>query len=267
VSVVDLIILLCGGGAAGFLAGFFGVGGGIILVPLLLLFYQGSGVSSLVATHLAFGTSLLIIVFASGSSALRYSRNRLVAWKAVAYLGAGSVLGGLGGSVIAGGMDGRTLRQIFAVIMLLSAIQLIGKIKKGKNDQTPDAFPPALMLSGVFVGLVSSLAGVGGGVLAIPILHSVFRFPFKKALGTSSATIVVTALAAGLGYVIQGWGNPSLPPSTFGFVDFLHAAPMIIGSIPLAVVGANVAHGTDPRRLTGIFAVLLVVVALRLLFF
>jgi uncharacterized membrane protein YfcA len=267
VSVVELIILLCGGGAAGFLAGFFGVGGGIILVPLLLLFYQSSGVSSLITTHLAFGTSLLIIVFASGSSTLRYSRNGLVTWKAVLYLCAGSILGGFGGSALASGMDGRTLRQIFAAIMLLSAIQLIGKIKKRKSDQTPDAFPPALVLSGAGVGFVSALAGVGGGVLAIPILHSIFRFPFKKALGTSSATIVITALAGVVGYVIQGWGNPSLPPYTLGFVDFLHAAPMIIGSIPLAVVGANVAQGTDPRRLTGIFAVLLVVVGLRLFFF
>ena len=64
-DILHVALLLLGGCAAGFLAGLFGVGGGIILVPILLYFFQSIQVSSLVSTHLAFGTSLLIVVFAS----------------------------------------------------------------------------------------------------------------------------------------------------------------------------------------------------------
>jgi hypothetical protein len=59
----------------------------------------------------------------------------------------------------------------------------------------------------------------------------------QKALGTSSATIVITACAAGIGYVLRGWG---IAPSPFiGYVDYLHAMPLILGSIPCAMLGAG----------------------------
>ncbi len=266
-DILPLIILLCGGSVAGFLAGFFGVGGGIVLVPLLLLFYQTTGITSLVSTHMAFGTSLLIIIFAAGSSALQYSRNNQVVWKAVLFLGAGSVVGGLLGALLAGGLEGRVLRQIFAVMLVAVAVQLLTSTKKRKSEQMPETFPPALLLGGLVVGLVSALAGVGGGIISIPLMHSIFRFPFKKALGTSSATIVITACAAAVGYIIRGWGNSLLPPYTLGFVDYVHAVPIIVGSVPLAILGAKVSQKTEAKRLTTFFAVLLIVVAFRMFFF
>jgi uncharacterized protein len=265
-EILPLIILLGAGCIAGFLAGFFGVGGGIVLVPILLLFYSLTGTTYLVSTHLAFGTSLLIIIFASSSSALQYSRNKQIVWHAVLYLGIGSVVGGLLGAFIASRLEGRVLRQIFAVILLGVAAQLLMSAKKNKGDQVPAAFPPALLLSGFGVGLVSALAGIGGGIISIPIMHSLFRFPFKKALGTSSATIVITALAGVVGYVVQGWGNSLLPSFTLGYVDYLHAVPLILGSVPLAAVGARVAQKTNPSRLTTLFALLIIVVAFRMFF-
>jgi len=267
VDILPLIVLLCAGGLAGFLAGFFGVGGGIVLVPLLLLFYQTTGVTSLVSTHLAFGTSLLIIVFAAGSSALQHSRNEQVVWKAVMFLGGGSIVGALAGAFLAGGLEGRVLRQIFAVMLGIVAIQLLTSTKKRKIDQVPRIFPPALLLGGLAVGLASGLAGIGGGIISIPLMHSVFGFPFKKALGTSSATIVLTAGAAGVGYIIRGWGNGLLPPHTLGYVDYVHAVPIILSSVPLAILGARVAQNTEAKRLTTLFAVLLIVVGFRMFFF
>ena len=132
----------------------------------------------------------------------------------------------------------------------------------------PPLHIPPLVGTGLLVGIVSSLAGVGGGLLSIPIMHSILKFPLKKALGTSSATIVITALAAGTGYAIKGWGNSLLPAAgTLGYVDWLHALPLIAGSIPLAAVGAQVANKTKVTLLKRIFAVFLLVIAFRMLFF
>lgn len=266
-DVVQLLLLLAAGCGAGFLAGFFGVGGGIILVPILLFFFQSIHISSLVSTHLAFGTSLLIIVFASLSSAFQYHRNGLVVWKAVITIGAASVAGGLLGAAIAGGLEGKTLRMIFAGVVFVSAVRLLAETRKPKDEVMPPLQVPPLLGTGFFVGLVSALTGVGGGVLSIPIMHSLLKFPLKRALGTSSATIVITALAAGAGYVIKGWGNPLLPAGTLGYVDWLHALPLIAGSIPLAMLGARVANRTRTSRLKKIFALFLLVIALRMLFF
>jgi uncharacterized membrane protein YfcA len=123
------------------------------------------------------------------------------------------------------------------------------------------------LLTGGAVGIVSSLAGVGGGVLSIPLMYSFLHFPLKKALGTSSATIVITACAAAAGYGIRGWENPLLPDYTVGYVGYLYALPLLLGSIPMARVGATLAHRTRPAPLRKAFAVLLLVVAVKLFFF
>ena len=169
--------------------------------------------------------------------------------------------------MLAGVLAGKTLRQIFALVVLLSALRLFAEMRKPKKEEMPALFTPALLLTGIVVGLVSSLAGVGGGLLSIPIMHSVLKFPLKKALGTSSATIVITALAAGVGYAIEGWGKPLLPAGTLGYVDWFHALPLIVGCVPLAAVGAQAANKIKVTVLKKIFALFLFVIAFRMLLF
>lgn len=266
-DLFQVLSLLLGGVAAGFLAGFFGVGGGIVLVPILLFFYQSIHVSSLVATHLAFGTSLLITIFASLSSATQYARNGHVVWKGVLYIGLASVVSGLLGAQLAGALEGKVLRQIFGLVVGASAIRLFAETRKPKAEVMPPLHVAPLLGTGFFVGLVSSLAGVGGGVLSIPVMHSLLKFPLKKAIGTSSATIILTAFAAGTGYVMRGWGNSLLPEGTIGYVGWLYALPLIIGSIPMATVGARIANRTKVTLLKKIFALFLLVMAFRMLLF
>lgn len=262
-----ILLLFAGGCLAGFLAGFFGVGGGILLVPLLLWFYQETGVSSLVATHLAFGTSLFVIIFAAFSSTLQYRKNDHVVWRAVFILGVTSVVAALAGSLVAGALSGKVLQRIFALVVMVSALRLFSEQRKPKGDQPMNTGVPPLALTGILVGMVSSLAGVGGGVLSIPVMYTLLRFPLMKALGTSSATIVITAVASTAGYVIRGLENPLLPPATLGFVDYLHAVPLVLGTIPLSRAAASLAHRTPPATLRKAFATFLLIVAARMLFF
>ncbi len=263
-DIPTFFLLLAAGCAAGFLAGFFGVGGGIILVPVLLFYYQTTPVTSLVTTHLALGTSLLIITFASASSAYRYDRAQHVIWNAVLVMGVASAAGALLGSGIAAMLQGRTLRQIFAGVLVIATLRLLSQPRKPKGNLPPEHGAQKLLPAGVLVGLVSSLAGVGGGVFAIPMLYSLFRFPLKKALGTSSAIITVTALAGAIGYAVKGWNTQGLPAHTLGYVDYLSAIPLILGSLPLAFVGATVADKTRTDTLRKVFALLLIVVAAKI---
>jgi uncharacterized membrane protein YfcA len=266
-DILHAVLLLIGGICAGFLAGFFGVGGGLVLVPILLVYYDAVNVTSLVSTHMALATSLLIVAGASLSSAVQYQRNGNVAWKAVLWMGAASVIGGLLGVMLAGGMQGKTLRQIFAAVVVFSAVRMLIETRKPKIEEMPPLQVPPLLGTGFLVGLLSALAGVGGGVLSIPVMHSMMKFPLKKALGTSSATIVITAFAAGAGYVIRGWSNTLVPAGTLGYVDWLTALPLIAGSIPMAAVGAHVANRMKATRLKQIFALFLLVIAMKMLLF
>jgi uncharacterized membrane protein YfcA len=266
-TVVQLLLLVLLGCAAGFLAGLFGVGGGIVLIPFLLLFFQLTGVSSLVATHLTLGTSLAVIVFTSLASANEYRRNNHIIWKGVVYIGLASVAGAGLGSMIAGGLEGKTLQRIFALVVVVAAFRMLGNPRRPKKDLEPRTFPPGLLLTGFLVGLVSSLSGVGGGVLSIPVMYSILHFPLKKALGTSSASIVITAFAATTGYIIRGWENFLLPPYTLGYVSYLTVLPIVAGSIPMARIGATLADRVKAGLLRKAFVVFLLVVAVKMFFF
>lgn len=261
---VGIIVLLLAGGLAGFLAGFFGVGGGIILVPILLFYFKSIGIWSSLYTHMAFGTSLLVVIFASMTSAFQYSKNHHIIWKAVLYIGLASVVGAAAGSYIAGELKGPALQKIFGFVVLVAALRLLSEGKKGKEEGEPNLFPPGLMLIGFVVGMVSSLAGVGGGVFAIPMTYYLMKFPLKKSLGTSSATIVITGLASTIGYVMTGWGVTGLPPNTLGYVNYLHAIPVIIGTLPAARYGAVLAHRTHSDKLRKYYGVFLVAVAAKM---
>lgn len=263
----SVAILLGGGVVAGFLAGVFGVGGGIVLVPFLIWFLQANGVSSLVSTHIAFGTSLCVAACASAASAAVYQRHGQVVWRAVLAIGLASIAGALAGSTIAGVLEGTTLRKCFAAVVAVAALRLMTRGKKGKRGEDPNLALPGLAGAGVIVGLVSALAGVGGGVISIPIMNTFLKFPVKQALGTSSATIVITALAASAGYMVRGWDNQFLPGGTLGFVDPLRALPIIAGAIPAALAGARVANGSRHETLTRAFAIFLLIIALKMFFF
>jgi uncharacterized protein len=263
-DLLTFVLLLLAGCAAGFLAGFFGVGGGILLIPVLLFYYSTASITSLVTTHLTFGTSLLVIIFASASSAYQYNREEYVVWRAVLLMGVASAAGALVGSAIAAMLQGRTLRQFFAVVLVVAALRLLSQKRKPKGTVAPELDAKKLLPAGFLVGLVASLAGVGGGVFAIPIMYSLFRFPLKKALGTSSAIITITAFAGAIGYAVKGWNMQGLPAHTLGYVDYLTALPLILGSLPLAIVGASVAEKTKADTLRKIFAMLLIAVAAKM---
>lgn len=269
-DIPQILLLLAAGGVTGLLAGFFGVGGGIILVPILLWAYTSLfGVSTLVATHLSFGTSLLVVIFASLSSAVQYTRNGHVVWRAVAVIGTASVLGALAGAAVAAGLEAKMLQRIFGVVVAAAAVRLLAEGSKKEEEREPNLAIPGLAAIGLVVGLVSSLAGVGGGVFSIPMMYTLLRFPLKRALGTSSATIVITAGAAMTGYVVNGLQEPLMAQYAFtlGYVDYLHAVPIILGTIPLAKLGATLAHRTRAERLRRIYGIFLLVIAVKMFFF
>jgi uncharacterized membrane protein YfcA len=176
---------------------------------------------------------------------------------------AGSLLGGS----IAVGLEGPSLRKIFGFVLLVAVARLFaGKRKPGKEPEPNLALQP-LLATGLLVGLVSSLTGVGGALIAIPLLYTYIRFPLRKAFGTSSAAIVITAASGAALYLIRGWGNEFLPPGMPGFIDWQPAIPLILGAVPGAILGTRLAPRADIPLVRNIYAVILLVVMLRMFFF
>jgi len=268
-SLVDFFLFIVIGCGVGFLAGFFGVGGGIILVPVLVFSYEYLGVSSMVLTHIAMGTSLFVIFFASLFSAYQHKKQGHVNQRAFLILGVSSILTALAASKLAAGISGIHLRFVFALVVVITGIIMLTEKESQalkKLDLTSKPNPIHLSGTGLIAGMVSALAGIGGGVITIPMMYYLIKMPLKLAIGTSSATIVMTSLFALIGYMINGMKHPGLPDWSVGFVDIRRGVALAIGTTLFARIGAYVSFKTHPFRLRKCFALYNIVVSIYMFF-
>ena len=106
---------------------------------------------------------------------------------------------------------------------------------------------------GVVVGIFSSLFGVGGGIIMVPMLVLVAGFSQHMAAGTSLAVMAPTAMVGAYRYFRAG------------NVEWSVALALCVGSIPAAVLGAAVAHRLPQATLRMMFALFMVAVATRIM--
>ena len=261
----DFFLFVFFGCIIGFLAGLFGVGGGGLIVPLLVFSYEHSGVSPSVLTHIAMGTSLFVILFASVTSAYQHGKQGNVHGRAAVVIGGSSALTGFATAGLAVHLSGKHLRIAFAALTILIAVRML--TEKATSDEKRSAAPSEVNMIpligiGLAAGIISALAGVGGGGVTIPLMYYLLNMPLKLAIGTSSATMVITALFAVTGYIVHGVGRPDLLPWSLGFIDLLRGSALVIGSIGTARVGAYVSFKTHAYTLRKLFAVFLSLVAI-----
>jgi len=114
------------------------------------------------------------------------------------------------------------------------------------------------------VGIFSALMGVGGGLVAIPMLIYWIGLPLQKVAATSLAVIIFAAAAGTATYIVEGWNAAALPPGSLGYVHALAAMPLMIGSVLTVQAGARLNQTLDVRMLRRVFAVLLIVLGGRL---
>ena len=268
ISLYNILQFAFIGTSVGFLSGFLGVGGGIIMIPLLRYWaFPSMNISPEVIVHLSFGTSLAIIIPTSLSSSLAHSRAGNVPWRVVLQLAIPGIPGSLLGSTLAAHLKGPLLIKLFALFLIVLAIQMLFQ-KKEVGESERFISPPFLptVFIGFFVGIFSGFFGLGGGVIAVPLMARFLGIPIHRALGISIAFVFCASLVGTAGYVFNGWGEPNLPSFTLGFVHLLGWLLAGIPSIFLGQWGARLSQKTRPVRLRRVFAALLLLVGIRMLF-
>ncbi len=250
------------GSVVGFVAGLLGVGGGGIMVPMLttLFLLQGFPVDKVL--HLALGTSMASILVTSCSSAWSHNKRGGVVWRAIKGMGPGALVGTFAGTFLATFMNTKPLAIFFAGFMALVVIQMLVGFKPTAQRQLPGC--GGLFAVGGGIGSVSALVSIGGGSLTVPyLLWNNIAMP--NAIGTSAALGVFIAVAGTLGFFINGWNHISGVAHTFGFVYWPAVVSMSLCSFVTAPMGVKVAHKLPAIVLRRIFAVLLVVLSIKML--
>ena len=260
--ILTLFVLL--GSLAGFLAGLLGIGGGIVLVPLFLWSFAKAGFPADILVHSAFGTSLGIIILTTFSSTLGHRKRGNVDWHHVSFLIIGGVIGSVLGAWAASLLSGLWLKALFGIMQILVALQMLifqPRLPPERVEPTP---PLPLILVGLGGGCFSAFFGVGGGVIAVPLMVVVLGFPMHLAVGNSSALIVVSSFFGTLSYILLGWDQNLLPPFSLGFVNFLVIALVAPFTVGMARLGVRTAARISHDKLVKGFAILLIFVGLRM---
>lgn len=265
-----IIALLAVGGVAGLTAGLFGIGGGAVMVPALYYAFSALGVTEEIVMHCAVATSAAVIILnAFRSTRAHHAKNAVdmsLVWPWPKWWQSYGVWIGVGAFAaalwIAPRLSADVLTRLFAVIALFVSLQFIfGKPSFILRQNVPRG--PAPILAGGSVGVLSSLMGIGGGSLSVPLL-TLCGVPIHRAIGTAAAFGLFIAVPATIGFVLSGWGVAGRPFGSLGYVNGLGFALITLAAWPMVPLGAKFAHKMDATVLRRVFGVCLALVAINM---
>lgn len=261
--------LLIAGGVTGLLAGLFGVGGGAVAVPILYELFRYMDVPEAVRMPLCIGTSLAIIIPTSIRSYNAHRARGAVDTSLLQIWAVPVVLGVILGSFIARYAPADLFKFVFIVVAGVSAIRLLF----GKNSWRLASDLPergTIRFSGLIIGVLSSLMGIGGGQLS-NLFMTFYNRPIHQAVATSSGLGVLISIPGALGYIYAGWPRAAEYPDVaalqmplaLGYVSLLGFLLFIPTSIFAAPLGVKLAHSLSKRKLEVAFGLFLLAVCLR----
>jgi len=224
-----------------------GVGGGFLLMPIFLLAF---GLSHSVAA----GTSLAIICVNALSGVTAYLLRGKIDLKVGIAFTLFTLPGAYLGTLVSKQISGPIFSFIFGAFLVALALYLLRKTKKeaGGPVQEDKVFRIGLPVS-TGVGLLSSLFGIGGGILHVPLMVRVFQFPLSRAVATSQFILLFTAIVGTASYGSRGDWQLSL------------VLPIGLGTVLGGQIGSRLASKVNPKIVMRLLVVGMVIVGLRLI--
>jgi uncharacterized protein len=256
--------------AAGLLGSLTGLGGGVVIVPVLALLFK-------INIRYAMGASLVSVIATSSGAAAAYVREGFSNIRIGMFLEIATTLGAVSGALLVAKVSTALIAIIFGLMLLFSAY--LSSRPAGGRRPTDKADPLAVRLgmTGVYpevdgprsysvrhvpsgfgvaylAGVMSGLLGIGSGAAKVLAMDQVMRIPFKVSTATSNFMIGVTAAASAAIYFRRGYIDPGL------------AMPVMLGVLVGSIAGARIMPGAPPRRLRRLFAAVILLLAIEMIY-
>jgi len=233
------------GFAAGVLGSILGLGGGIIVVPVLTFFGY--------SPTLAASTSLFAAFSNAVASTISYTRQKRIQFSIGLKLGLLSIPGTILGAYISSEITPSLFKILFGLVLIVSAIYIFinRKIESKQRNQSKQVMLFAVGAS-FFAGIISSLFGIGGGIVFVPLMVIVMGLSMKEAAPTSQF-ILLFASAAGLA-----------AHSALGHPDFIQALLLAAGAFAGGFVGARLSVDIKEKRLKILVSIVMVAASIKL---
>lgn len=256
---------------AGIFGSIVGLGGGVVIIPVLTILLG-------VDIHFAIGASIVAIIGTSSGAASTYVKDRVTNLRVGMFLELASTTGAIVGAALAAYTNSVALEFVFGAIMLVSLVPTLFKIGeeipkspelKGLSKRlglagsyveangaevSYNADRPVAGLAGTMVaGVLSGLLGIGGGAFKVLSMDIAMKLPMKVSTTTSNFMIGVTAAASAGIYFARG------------DVDPLIVAPVALGILIGAAIGARILLRSRNVTIRKVFAVVLALAAVEMI--
>ena len=243
----ELLEMLALGAALGFVGGLFGIGGGIIVIPLLVL---GFGLDQAVAQ----GTALVMMVPNLLIGWWRYNQRHPVALKTALQIGVLACTTTWLVAHLATRLPSDLMRMVFALFLLLVSLRMLRPTTASSAATTTKPRDLRFMpLVGVLGGSSMGLLGVGGGLVATPVLTGWFGQRQTVAQSLSLALVAPSSIIALMTY------------SGAHRVDWALGLPLAAGGLFTVSAGVALAHRLPERRMRVAFAYMVLCAAVWML--
>jgi uncharacterized membrane protein YfcA len=262
VSLIEIISLVLIGLAAGALGGLLGIGGSIIMIPILTLAFRHD-------QHLAQAAAMIVNVFVSGPAVIRHQQARAIEWRVVGRMLPAGLLFIIVGVQVSNLFDQEMLKKIFGLfliyVIIVNVRKLLDRRSTDDDDGARKGWLPSSFVGGC-MGFAAGLLGIGGGVIAVPLLQRICRLPLRRCIAVSATAMCVTSP---IGAIRK---NMTLPEVMHGtdvsdpiILSLLIAACLAPTAIIGALIGAGFTHSLSMRLVRGAFILLLTYAAARYL--
>ncbi|RPI14758.1 MAG: sulfite exporter TauE/SafE family protein [Ignavibacteriae bacterium] len=248
-----------------------GAGGGFILMPILLILFPDRSAEMLTSISLA------VVFFNASSGTIAYVRMKRIDYKAAIIFAIATIPGAVLGALTISYINRVIFNYTFA--MILAALSVYLFIKPTKKISPHRVHPPSHTTSvitdakgntytfrynikigiflSIFVGYISSLLGLGGGIIHVPALVNLLNFPVHIATATSHFMQVIMALAGTIVHIIEG---------SFDKESYFITIAVAIGAIIGAQTGAILSNKVKGKWIIRGLALALLIVAVRILY-
>src|ERR687889_493299 len=232
---------------AGTLGSIIGIGGGIIITPVLTLM-------GFTPAHIA-STSLIAVTSTSASSTIAYSRQKKIDYSTALKMVVFSIPGSIIGAFISNDISLEFFKLSFAILLMLTGIYMIFKNSDNSNNKPKTSLSLLICYTGTFIaGIISSLFGVGGGIIFVPIMVLIFQMTMAKAAPTSQLILFITSLMGTFTHILLS--NP----------EYLNALSLAAGAFIGGQIGAILSNYLKESMLQKLLSISLIAVAIKFIF-
>jgi uncharacterized protein len=243
------IILLVVGVAAGTFGSMVGVGGGMLMIPVLTLMgLEPSQIAS---------TSLIAVTSTGISSTIEYSRQKRIDYLVGLKIAALAIPGAIIGAFLSSYISLEHFKAYFAIILILAGLYIVYRnsiLKERHQEKTNSKSMHLLFYMGSFTaGIISSLFGIGGGIIFVPSMVIILGVSMFRAGPNSQLALLITSLVGVFTH------------SLLGHTNYVYGILLAIGALTGGYIGARLSRHVREGVLQILLSTSLIGVAVKLL--